>query len=268
MNIPVYSDTWPQTWKTSYRFDKEEVFGQITNWNYYYSYCNRKKAALDMLCKDLPKGSRILDVAAGQGNFSIALAEMGYQVVWNDLRLDLADYVNLKDQTNNIAYLPGNIFDLSESECYDAVLVTEIIEHVAHPDEFLNKISSFVRPGGIVVLTTPNGAHYSNTLPMFSDTADPSIYESIQFKPDGDGHIFLMHPEEIRMLAAKIGLSVDSMRLINTPLAAGRFEHWIKLQNIPSFCILISEWAARIIPCFLKKRICMTIAARLVKTEL
>lgn len=265
MNIPVHSDTWPQTWKTSYSFDKEEVFGQITNWNYYYSYCNRRDAALRMICKDLKRGARIMDVAAGQGNFSIALAEMGYDVFWNDRREDLVDYVKLKDQTNKITYLPGNIFDFPENGCYDAVLVTEIIEHVAHPDQFLEKISSFVRPGGAVVITTPNGAHYKNTLPKFSDTEDPSIYESLQFKPDGDGHIFLMHPEEIATLARKCGLVLDSLRLLNTPLASGRFEHLFKLESIPPSCVRIAERAVGFLPQSLKKKICMTIAARLVK---
>jgi hypothetical protein len=34
--------------------------------------------------------------AAAQGNFSIALAGLGYQVTWNDLRPELVDYVRLK----------------------------------------------------------------------------------------------------------------------------------------------------------------------------
>lgn len=42
------------------------------------------------------------------------------------------------------------------------VLMTEIIEHVAHPDEFLTRIASLVRPGGWVIITTPNGGYWRN----------------------------------------------------------------------------------------------------------
>ncbi|MEA3422279.1 MAG: methyltransferase domain-containing protein [Bacillota bacterium] len=34
---------------------------------------------------DAPKGSRILDVGCGSGNYSIKLAELGYEVVGIDL---------------------------------------------------------------------------------------------------------------------------------------------------------------------------------------
>jgi 2-polyprenyl-3-methyl-5-hydroxy-6-metoxy-1,4-benzoquinol methylase len=40
---------------------------------------------------------------------------------------------------------------------FDAVLITEVIEHVAHPDEFLAKTAALVKPHGSIVLTTPNG---------------------------------------------------------------------------------------------------------------
>ena len=38
--------------------------------------------------KYLVPGSRIIDIAAAQGNFSLHLAEAGYRVTWNDLRDD------------------------------------------------------------------------------------------------------------------------------------------------------------------------------------
>ena len=87
-----------------------------------------------------------------------SLAELGYEVTWNDFRSELADYVKAKHERGVVHYSPGNALELKFAEPFDAVLLGEVIEHVAHPDRFLAKISEFVRPNGWIVLTPhPNG---------------------------------------------------------------------------------------------------------------
>src|SRR5437867_487559 len=105
-------DDWPQLWKDSYAYDREEIYGEISNWGYAYAYENRRRQTLRLLTDVLPTGARILDLAAAQGNFTLALAEMGYEVTWNDLREELADYVRLKHDWGQIHFAPGNAFDL------------------------------------------------------------------------------------------------------------------------------------------------------------
>jgi len=226
-------ENWPDSWKYSYPYDLEEVYGEITNRGYAYAYDHRRKQTLRLLTEVLTPGARILDVAAAQGNFSIALAEMGYKVTWNDLREALADYVRLKHDRGEIHFAPGNAFELNFPSPFDAVLITEIIEHVAHPDDFLLKTAQLVKPGGYVVMTTPNGAYFRNPLPKFSDCQDPSVYESVQFKPNADGHIFLIHPDEIQSLAAHAGLEVQEIVLYNNPLTNGFMKTELLLKILP-----------------------------------
>ncbi len=73
------------------------------------------------------------------------------------------------------------------------ILIAEVIEHVAHPDGFLRNIAQMLKPGGHIVLSTPNSEYFKNDLPRFSDCADPSQYEAIQLKPNSNGHVFLLH---------------------------------------------------------------------------
>src|SRR4051794_8364905 len=200
---------WPQSWKESYFYDQSEIYGEITNYGYAYGYENRREKTLGLLTEALTPGARILDLAAAQGNFSLTLAERGFDVTWNDLRAELADYVRLKHEHGKIEFAPGNAFDLAFPVRFDALLITEIIEHVAHPDDFLAKAATLVRPGGYIVMTTPNGGYFRNRLPKFSDCPDPSAFESIQFKPNADGHIFLLHVDEIEPLARRAGLVVE-----------------------------------------------------------
>src|SRR5713101_6933991 len=125
---------WPQSWKDSYAYDREEIYGEIFNYGYAYAYANRRRQTLRLLTEVLRPGAPILDLAAAQGNFSLALAEMGYEVTWNDLRAELADYVRSKHDRGQIHFASGNAFDLRFPSLFDAVLITEIIEHVAHPN--------------------------------------------------------------------------------------------------------------------------------------
>jgi len=245
----------------SYPYDLEEIYGEIIHRGYAESYRIRQKKTLQLIQEVLPKGSRILDIGAAQGNFSLTLAEMGYKVVWNDLRAELADYVKLKHEHGEITYAPGNAFELNFPEPFDGVVITEIIEHVAHPDEFLRKAAQLVRPGGYIIMTTPNGAYFRNNLPKFSDCADPSVYESIQFKPNADGHIFLLHPEEVAILGERAGLELVTLLLCINPLSAGHVKTAPLLSVLPMSIVRgLEQVSQRLSPPIRRKLLCQMAA--------
>jgi 2-polyprenyl-6-hydroxyphenyl methylase/3-demethylubiquinone-9 3-methyltransferase len=259
----VYVDnSWPKSWKDSYLYDLEEVYGEISNRGYAYAYDNRRRQTLQLITEVLAPGSRILDVAAAQGNFSLAFAEMGYDVTWNDLRADLAGYVRLKREHGTINFAPGNAFELNFASCFDGILITEIIEHVAHPDEFLGKTAKLVRPGGYVVMTTPNGAYFRNKLPKFSECCDPTIYEAIQFKPNADGHIFLLHPDEIEPLAVQAGLHVEKLLLFTNPFTSGHMKTELVLRVVPKRTVDLIEAVTVRLPDRLTKPLLVQMAVR------
>lgn len=255
MKKPVFSEAWPKSWKTSYTYDGGEVFNDIHVLGYAYAYQNRQKAALDMVKKHVPTGGRVLDVAAAQGNFSLLLAEAGYDVTWNDLRGDLLDYVKLKYEFGKLSYAVGDVFSLGFDACFDAVLITEIIEHVAHPDQFLAKIAAMVRPGGHIIMTTPNGAYFINKLPRFSDCPDPSVFEAIQFKPNSDGHIFLLWPDEIKRLGDNNDLEVIEQKVFTNLLTSGHLKTKYILKALPKSVIFMIENSMLVLPGFILNKI-------------
>lgn len=259
----VYPDSsWPESWKECYFYDLQEIYGEIINRGYAYAYENRRKHTLQLITEVLPGEARILDVAAAQGNFSIALAEIGYEVTWNDLRAELAGYVRLKHENGRINFAPGNAFELSFPFLFDAVLISEVIEHVAHPDKFLAKIGQLVRPGGYVFMTTPNGAYCRNALPKFSECLDSSIYEKGQFKPNADGHIFLLHPDEIPALAAAAGLTIERLELFTNPLTSGHVKLEPALRLLPKKLIDALETMSQKMPVLARSRLLIQMAVR------
>lgn len=217
----------------SFQFDRLEVADEKPRSGYSLAYKRRQQMALDSVQDIARPGERVLDIAAGQGNFTLMLAESGYRVTWNDIREDLAGYARLKHEHGEVDFLPGNIYDIEPDAPFDVVLMTEVIEHVAHPDLFLARAAELVRPGGHIVVTTPNGEYWRNNLPRFSDHEDPSQFESVQFRPDADGHIFLLHVDEMYSLAAAAGLEVLRMTVFTNSLTNGHVKLEPLLQVVP-----------------------------------
>jgi 2-polyprenyl-6-hydroxyphenyl methylase/3-demethylubiquinone-9 3-methyltransferase len=225
------SADWPDSWRLSHHYDQLEVFGGPVRSGYAHAYRHRRKHVLDRVRRLVPPGARILDVAAAQGNFTLTLAEEGYDVTWNDLRGELAEYVRRKHERGIVHYAPGNILELRFPHPFDAVVLGEVIEHVAHPDRFLAKVGELLRPEGFIVLTTPNGEYMRNPLPRFSDCPNPEQFEAQQFKPNADGHIFLLHDDEIARLSRDAGLVVEEISHFGNSLTNGH----LKLERLLPF---------------------------------
>jgi 2-polyprenyl-6-hydroxyphenyl methylase/3-demethylubiquinone-9 3-methyltransferase len=199
-------------------------------WNYgaarppSYAAYGRLRALLALGESAGLRPRRALEVAAGDASLSACLQQTGCEVTANDLRED-----DLKQAVANfrngarIRVLPGNVFDLDPAEtgCFDLVIACEIIEHVAHPIEFLLHLKKFLTPGGHVLLTTPNGAYFRSKLRTYSQVENFTALESEQFKPDADGHLFLFTPAELRQAASQAGFNVDRLFVWGTPFISG-----------------------------------------------
>jgi len=259
----TYDDSWNEFLKESYSWDEMELWHSRRDIGYSNQYDNRRQSALRAIEALTPAGGAVLDVAGASGNFTLPLAEKGYRVTWNDLRSECAELVQRKYEYGEVEFAPGNIFELATgwAERFDAVLAAEVIEHMAHPDEFLNCLASMTKPGGCIVVTTPNGMYFRYHYPRFSECADPSVYESKQFKPDGDGHIFLLDDADCRTLASGAGLAVERIDLINNPLTRGHVKLGHLLPYLPGSLVAAIESGTRKLPRFLHQKIhCQMIA--------
>ncbi len=166
----------------------------------------------------------VLEVAGGEGGLAATLAREGCRVTINDLRTDLTREA-LKEYTNGeqITLIGGDMFDLPVARLgqFDLVIASEIIEHVAHPDALLKHLKTFLKPEGSILLTTPNGSYFRNKLPTHAEIKNFTELEMRQFRPDADGHLFLITPHELCRLAEKIGLQVERLSVWGTPLLTG-----------------------------------------------
>jgi len=189
----------------------------------YWAY-GRLRALLAMSEAKALHPKRVFEVAAGDGALCACLQQMGCEVVANDLRREnLEQSVAGFHNHEQIRIVPGNVFELSPSLIgqFDLVIACEVIEHVAHAVDLLRQLRQFVTPNGHILLTTPNGAYFRNKLPTYSQVKNLTELESRQFKPDADGHLFLITPEELRQIGADAGLEVKRLIIWGTPFISG-----------------------------------------------
>jgi 2-polyprenyl-6-hydroxyphenyl methylase/3-demethylubiquinone-9 3-methyltransferase len=178
-------------------------------------------------------GRRVLDVAAGACFLAAGLSSAGKDVTLNDLR-PLDEAMRAWRFSPDTRVLNLSVFDLRPEEIgrFDIVLCTELIEHVAHPDDLLRRLRALLNPEGHLVLTTPNGSFLGNRLPTFAQINSFSDLEQRQFKPDSDGHLFLMTPGELRGLLLKTGLDPTRELVFGAPSVSGylKFRHLSRLK--------------------------------------
>jgi SAM-dependent methyltransferase len=107
------------------------------------------------LGEHLDKISNVLDLAAGEGAFSKRLKDAGLNVTAVD---STTDHWKLADIPVEICDLDSEFADdlVGAKGKFDAVIAIEIIEHLENPFQFVRECRKLLKPGGLLLLTTPN----------------------------------------------------------------------------------------------------------------
>ncbi len=222
MKAPVIDPSWPEDVKALYHHDIQEIWdNRIARhvWNMYHSQ-------LDMYCSLLDEDCslKILDVGCAQGTLALLLAEKGHRVWAIDIRQQFLDYAASRHEKGEIHFLCGNVMKMEMEMEFDVIFANQIIEHLIYPREFTKRLLKWLRPGGRLVMTTPNGEYIKNHLPSFSALGDASKYAQRQFSADGDGHFFAYTAEELRSIFQQSGLTRVKVRHFETPWISGHMK--------------------------------------------
>ena len=111
------------------------------------------EAVTALVEKYVPSGCLIADLCAGNGAFSLRLVNAGYSVVAADIN----------SQGFAVPDIPFHTLDLGKPfshnlgyGLYDSVVIIEGIEHLENPWELLRECHRIIKPGGILILSSPN----------------------------------------------------------------------------------------------------------------
>ncbi len=105
-------------------------------------------------------GLAALDAGCGGGLAAEALARMGAETTGIDASADMIAVARAHASAGGLAirYIAGDIGELARDEPgrFDLATCFEVVEHVADVPGFLAALRALLRPGGLLVFSTPN----------------------------------------------------------------------------------------------------------------
>ena len=115
------------------------------------------------LCLGLVEGLDVLDIASGEGYGSALLASRARKVIGVDVEPRAVEHARRSYYRPNARYLVGDCAAIPLADAsVDVVVSFETLEHVDGHDVMLSEIRRVLRPGGRLVISSPNKLVYSD----------------------------------------------------------------------------------------------------------
>jgi SAM-dependent methyltransferase len=163
------------------------------------------------------RGGLVLDVGCGRGRLRAPLGDLfdryaGADVVrYDDFPAD-AEFYKIDLDSGRIPLDDGSV---------DAVVAVETIEHLENPRAFVRELTRLCKPGGAIVITTPNQLSFlsklslmlKNQFPAFSDANYPA-------------HLTALLEVDLRRIAAECGWRDVTINFTCRGRIPGTPLHW------------------------------------------
>ncbi len=126
--------------------------GQI-EYEHLHRYCFAR-----LFCR----GKDVVDVAAGEGYGSALLAQVANRVIGVEMAADAVGHAISAYRHPNLSFIRGDARQLPlQSNIADVVVSFETIEHLYEQQLFLAEIRRILRPGGVLVISSPDSEVFS-----------------------------------------------------------------------------------------------------------
>ena len=188
--------------------------------------------------RGIPKNSTILDAGCGSQQYREYCGHLEYYAQ------DLGAYdTDEKDSltAGKAAYAygaldyVGNLWEIDERDCrFDAILCTEVLEHVPYPNRAIAEFSRLLRGGGMLILTVPsNSLRHMDPYYFYSGFSDRYLVRLLE-----ENHFRDVHVESVGSYHAWLMVETAScLRYEGLPsllaLLPAFMYHYLK-QRVPS----------------------------------
>lgn len=195
----------------------------------YYSHVRKDIAPV------LPRAfNSVLDIGCGEGVTSAWLKSEHPHIKTTGVELDKGVAPRLVKNVDEM-YI-GDFTSLSANlGTFDLILLLDVLEHLENPVEALEACKKLLRPGGSVVISLPNVAHVSVSLPLLLskkfEYADAGILDRthLRFFTEASALELLKEAGFTVRDAVAGGMNARKYRWTNA-LSGGLFRGWLAKQ--------------------------------------
>jgi len=218
----------------NYRFWAEHIFPASEDARREKIHRPRLARVLDYCAAyGIPTGS-LMEVGPGFGTFSALAAECGrFKTV---VAVEPTPELAAACRERGVAVIESRVEEIQTRESYvDVALAFEVIEHLFEPRRFLEAMAAQLAPGGLLVLTCPNGLGF-----------DIQVLGPASLAVDAE-HVNLFNPDSLGRLVTTCGFEVLETstpgrldaEFVREAVLAGHFS----LKENPFLQrVLIDEW--------------------------
>lgn len=132
---------------------------------------NRFREGLSLIAPYRKNGGRVLDIGTFTGHFLVAAREDGWKITeGTEISQDAATYAR---NEYDLTIHPGDLLSIELTpDTYDAITLSDVIEHVSDPLATIKQTHKLLRPGGVLYMHTP---HF-NSIPRYIHGQEWSVF--------------------------------------------------------------------------------------------
>jgi len=181
---------------------------------YFNFHRGRYDFILQKLSENYVAGKKFLDIGSFQGYMMLGAKQISYDVAG----VDLAKYVTALNPLSVKYGFDNRAGDLRDAlpfddDSFDLILFSEVLEHFDfHPLAFFKELRRILKPGGKIIITTPNLCRLNNILSLL---AGKSINWDIKEDYHENVHRREFTQVEIAWLLRESGLQMIANETVN-----------------------------------------------------
>lgn len=158
---------------------------------------------------ELGNNKKALDVSVGDGATTRILKDRGYNIV-------ATEYSIPPYMSENILRVGGadlNEFLPFKGDTFDAINLTEVIEHIENQPQLIREFGRIIKEGGVIMISTPNILNIFSRLRFLFTGFLKGRLKPVHYskKPDNAPNIYLIHFYELYYLLFHYGFEVENI---------------------------------------------------------
>jgi 2-polyprenyl-3-methyl-5-hydroxy-6-metoxy-1,4-benzoquinol methylase len=140
---------------------------------------------------------RLLEIGSGYGYF----LEMAGKAGWKSEGVEISPYCCQVARQRGCRVWEGDLANTSLNPAtYDVVVLWDVIEHFTQPDEMIRDCRALLRPGGALVMRTPDARALAHTV-----WPARLAYRHLVYPANTAEHVFHFTPRDLVAIATQAG---------------------------------------------------------------